>query len=393
MDLPRYLFTSLLDEARESAEIPEGAPFDAWRLRSLTPDEFAELGERGASRLSKPQLAYLAWLNLLAPTTHNTVPQRLHLGDDGTLGVWLDRSAVLPASDALGRQATVSLGCGVAASVLGARCLGWEADVSVLPVDPDELKPARPGERALVEVARVGFRPAGGPASPSTLEAILRRKVVRAEFDERIKLDETTSEALRAITRHHAGCELYLISDTPTLFVLGKFQELADATVLNREEFAAELGAWLLENDSSSLVGMRGVEFGLTDDVARHIHRGLLGLEKLLPDEVAGVAKGGSLGMRSSSAVGVITVEKDDLPSRIAAGAAYEEMALYLCERRLYTAMHAAITEIDAPNLALRGRLRTRSRPTVVFRIGYPVKEADAGRPHAARPPLASILV
>lgn len=384
--------SSFLDKTREGPEIPPGAPFDAWRLRALSPDEFEALGGRGDQGLSLSQLAYIAWIALLAPTTHNTVPQRFELRDDGALGLWLDRRAVLAASDARGRQATVSLGCCIGSASIGARSLGWEASAEALPVALEALTPHHEGEPALVEVARLHFKRGVLPA-PSLIEPLLNRKVVRAEFDPNVELPAATGEALRAACRRHEGCELHLITDAPTLFVLGKFQELADTTVLNREEFARELGDWLIPNDSTSPVGMRGIEFGLSDDVARHLHRGLRGLEPLLPDELAGTAKAGNIGMRRSSAVGVITIASDDLPSRLKAGQAYEEIAVLLSAERFFTAMHAAITEIDAPNLALRGRLRTRSRPTVVFRVGRPVHEADALRPHSSRPPLASVLV
>jgi hypothetical protein len=108
---------------------------------------------------------------------------------------------------------------------------------------------------------------------------------------------------------------------------------------------------------------------------------------------MAGFAKAGNLGMRSSSAVAVITVESDTLDLRIAAGRAYEEMALILLQHRFCTAMHAGITEVEAPNLALRGRLRTRRRPTVVFRLGQPLREEDWHRPHSARPRLSATMV
>ena len=56
-------------------------------------------------------------------------------------------------------------------------------------------------------------------------------------------------------------------------------------------------------------------------------------------------------------------------------------------------AMHAGITEVKAPNMALRGRLRTRQRPVVVFRMGRPLRPEDGRRPHASRPRLASLVL
>ncbi|HSQ28245.1 MAG TPA: hypothetical protein VLN49_00215, partial [Gemmatimonadaceae bacterium] len=88
----------------------------------------------------------------------------------------------------------------------------------------------------------------------------------------------------------------------------------------------------------------------------------------------------------------VITAARDDIEHRVAAGRSFEEMALRLSLAGFAVAMHAGITEVDAPNMALRGRLRTFDRPTVVFRTGKPLRPDDARRPHASRPPLEQVL-
>ncbi|HEU5074110.1 MAG TPA: hypothetical protein VFU02_08050, partial [Polyangiaceae bacterium] len=67
-----------------------GAAFAAWSLRTLSRSELRALstGER---------LAYFACWALLAPTSHNTVPQRFRLlPESSALEFWLDRSVVLP---------------------------------------------------------------------------------------------------------------------------------------------------------------------------------------------------------------------------------------------------------------------------------------------------------
>jgi hypothetical protein len=55
--------------------------------------------------------------------------------------------------------------------------------------------------------------------------------------------------------------------------------------------------------------------------------------------------------------------------------------------------MHAGITEVDTASLALRGRLRTRRRPDVVFRVGRPLRPEDEARPHSSRPHLRDVLL
>ena len=277
---------------------------------------------------------------------------------------------------------------------MAARAYGWGTRIELMPVLTRDTHPASPGEPRYTRLARVLFDPwSVEPEGVGALRAMLARKVIRAEYDERVKLTAAQIEALHAVVHRYEGLELHLLTDSATLLFLGKFQELADSTVFNREAFATELGDWLLANDSRSLVGMRGQEYGLGDDAARRVHLGLRRQLTLLPDEMAGFAKAGNLGMRSSSAVAVITVEDDSVPHRVRVGQAYEETALLLQQQHFCTAMHAGITEVEAPNLALRGRLRTRKRPTAVFRIGRPLREADGHRPHASRPGLAAMLL
>jgi len=381
----------LYEQGPRPADVPEGDAWEAWRIAIWSAEEFAMQGGDGA--LSRTQLAYLAGYGLLAPTSHNTVPERFELRPGGSqLGIWLDRRAVLAESDPTGRQAAISLGCVVANVEFAARSVGLDARVEVLDVPPDRLGPIEGDGDPHVAVVLIHLSPSAEPAV-EWRGLMRRRKMVRAEYDQAIALPPTLAARLSSIVSEDAGLVFHLIEDGTTKLFLGKFQELADATVINREGFATELGDWLLENDDPSPLGMRGHEFGLSDDASRRFHRGLLGQVQLLPDEMAGFAKVGNIGMRSASAVGVITAAKDDLPHWIAAGRAYQRVALTLLSEDFVVAMHAGITEVTAPNMALRGRLRTRQRPVVVFRMGQPLRPEDGQRPHASRPPLASLVL
>lgn len=375
--------------APPAGDIPTGAPFDAWRMPVMDRAQFASLP-------ALAQLEHLASFALLAPTTHNTVPQRMRVDPvSRALHFAVDRRAVLPQSDPLGRQAAVSLGAAVANAAIAAECYGLVATLEIETAAEPRVRPTREAEDTIVPVATLRFTDTEATARDlAWIHAIRTRKMVRAEFDERVKLDAgLAAELQRIASAAHRGLTLHILTDAPTLLALGKFQELADTTVINRTPFARELAEWLLENDSESDVGMRGREFGLSDDAARRFRAGLAGTGPLLPDETVAFAKTGNIGMRSSSAVMVITAARDDLDHRLAAGRAFEEIALRLTMAGMAVAMHAGITEVEAPNMALRGRLRTMQRPTVVFRTGKPLRDADAARPHAARPGLGALLL
>jgi len=380
-------------------DILEGSDYAPWRLELLGFEEFTalEVGDE-PSRLSKAQLEYLASFGVLAPTSHNTVPQRFVLKpESGALELWLDRKFVLTASDVVGRQACVSIGAVLGNIVAAARCYGLDPQVEVVPTRREQVRPLElaPGERyvKLVEL-KFGTAAAGHEFDLEPLQAILHRKMVRSEFDESVKLSDEQLTRLQAVLKGHPdGLKMHLLTDSPTLFFLGKFQELADITVFNREDFARELGDWLLPNHSQGPLGMRGREFGLSDSMAERMHRGLKRELELLPDELGGIAKAGNIGIRSASAVVVLTVYEDTVENQIRAGWAFEDLVLLLEREGFRVSMHAGITEVEAPNLALRSRLRTMSRPTVVFRIGKPLYPQEGDRPHAARPSVQSLMI
>ena len=367
-------------------------PFALWKLSVLTRAQFAELGA-APGVLSRAQLEHLAAYDLLAPTSHNTVPQRFMFPAQGNaIEIFLDRELILAASDPVGRQACVSLGCGIANLLQAARYYGFEGTVALNAASP--ALPSSAGQARYSPIARISFEPAPPLGDERVLRAMLERRSVRALYDAAIRLPVSLEQSLRELmSRRYPGLEFHLLSDAATLGFLGDLQELADSTALNREDFATELGHWLIENDSDSHVGMRGREFGLSDEMARGMHARLLSDTRLSPPEVAGFAKSGNVGMRSSSAVGVIAAPRDDLEHRVLAGRVFEDLVLGLHQQGFVTAMHAAITELESPNLALQARLGTSGRVLVVFRMGKSLDQADAQRPHSARPTVGEVTL
>jgi hypothetical protein len=138
---------------------------------------------------------------------------------------------------------------------------------------------------------------------------------------------------------------------------------------------------------------MRGREYGMSDELTLGMQARLQSEIRLKPEEVSGLARGGNVGIRSSSAVGILVTPRDDLRHRILAGRAFEDLVLTLHEHGFVTAMHASITEIESPNLALQARLGTRGRPVVVFRMGQPLEPRDGLRPHSARPSVSDVTL
>jgi len=377
-----------------SGEGPASDPFELWRLSALSLKEFAALGTPDGD-LSLQQLRHLASYNLLAPTSHNTVPQRFLFPSVGNaIEICLDREVILAASDPSGRQASISVGCGIANLIHAASHYGFESSVEVYDTPSSPVLPHRPREARYARVAEVRFQRGRASAPDSVLHAMLERRSVRADYNASVALPAALSETLtRLVGSQYPELEFHLVSDAATVGFLADLQGLADSTALSRDDFTAELGQWLIENDSDSPLGMRGREYGMSDELTLGMQARLQSEIRLKPEEVSGLARGGNIGIRSSSAVGIIAVPRDDLLHRVAAGRAFEDLVLTLHQHGFVTAMHASITEIESPNLALQARLGTRSRPVVVFRMGQPLEPRDARRPHSARPSVSDVTL
>ena len=133
-------------------DVPDGGAFDPWRLSLLGIEQFAASHENGAEE----HLRYLASLALLAPSTHNTVPLRLHIdAPERALEFALDRRAILPHSDAVGRQATISLGAALANVALAAAAYGIGVTIELHQDAEPRIRPAVDGSDPIVPVARL----------------------------------------------------------------------------------------------------------------------------------------------------------------------------------------------------------------------------------------------
>lgn len=392
-----------------SAELPPGPAFDAWRVPLLSPDEFAALGSGGA--WSHAQLRYLASFGLLAPSSHNSVPQRFRLApEQGRIELSVDRRYVLPASDPSGRQCLIGLGCCLANLELAGAALGVGLRARLLEGAGSVCPLAEPASAAaIVDVLSLELVRLGAPSLGAEWLALLREhKVVRAEYDRTLPLPSGLAQRLEQAVRGGAGAEpaldappcdlpsleLHLLDEPSRLRALGRFQEQADRFVFETGSFTRELGDWLLPNDDGAApVGMRGREFGFDDGFAAHVHRALRE-QRLLPDQLAGFAKGGRMGIESSSAALVISVEHETPGAWIAAGRAAHRASLECQKEGFHSAYHAALTEVEwARQMLAASVLQTPRLPAVVLRVGKPKRAEDLARPHAARPPLNEVLL
>lgn len=370
-------------------EIPGLKP---WDIPILKPEELTML-------VSSERARYFAQFGNLAPTTHNTSPQKFEIKED-SLEILLDREFVLMASDRDGRQATISIGCVIETVNQAAQAYGIQPKVEILEKEKQKTLPLKPGEaNRLVPMAKINFGENKiTHVDYETLEAIKGRRVNRAEYDERVKIPNTLTQKIINATGE-LGVNLRFITARLLMQQVGNFQERADYAVVQMNDFREELTKWLYPNSSvSQKRGMRGSEFGLSDEASERFVKGLKGEIRLLPDELAGFARAGKIGINSAPALCIITTPNDLVTSRINAGRAFLRSCLFLQKEGFSAAVHAALTEkgmvrIKPFNLMLKAALRTSDDIMMVFRLGVPRREEDKNRPHSLRPNFEELVV
>jgi hypothetical protein len=378
--------------------------FAAWDLELVGLDQFRRLGPEHASGASEPalngeQLRYLLCFSLLAPSTHNSVPQAYALDSErSAVDLFLDREHVLAASDPTGRQALISIGCALENLTRAAEQYGvqsrWTADAAL--AWPRRGSPA--GSRFL-RVGRVELSPTavapGDAMRRSVLGTLLERKVVRAEFDPGVPLPEELLSALRAAVAELRDLELSLATLPADRFAWGKLDELALKHELEVSEFRRELGGFILDNDDVTTVrGMRGRELGLDDQSARAFSRELRGESTLASEKLAFLARAERAALTSSSAVVALSARADTAPCAVEIGRAYQRCALIAWQHAFAHAIHAAIVEVSHVRAICGATLLSgRGLPSLVFRLGRPVRSSDWKRPHSSRPPLDSLIL
>jgi hypothetical protein len=368
------------------------SPFDAWQLRPLSPEELQNLGAGQAPRLD--QLRQLVRYSLLAPTSHNTVPQRYALdAERATIRIQLDAQHVLPASDDTGREALISVGCAIENLVQAAAAHGLRATWQA--AQPLDWRDVGPGS-GRTELGCVALTPAPLPSPDDrarTLTALLERRVIRAEYDPgRVLSDEVISE-LEGAVLGMTDVRLRVFQTPRDRFSWGKLDEMAMKHKLEEQPFREELGHWLLPNDADQVRGMRGREFGLDDRRTLELSAQLRGERDMPADQLAFMARAGRNGLTSSSALGVLTCEVDSAAGPMAVGRAYQRCALIAWRHRVAHAVHTAVCKVAHARAMAQATLLQGESPVVVFRLGTPLHAADWQRPHSSRPLLDEVIV
>ena len=324
---------------------------------------------------SSEALMHLVRWAVLAPSAHNAQPWKFEVQSQEELLV-IEHDWSRPVSVTGTRQAWISIGCALRNLIVAAEYYGY-------------------GYQAFTFIGKcaVGFKliPDGDKklhANRDELLAIKSRRMNRGKYDlTRAVSASIIEEAQTALKKHNEivpdKLTLDFISDPLTKSAIAEIQYLADRYVVAKNEFRKELSRYMLPNDSQQPRGMPGSTFGLSDEMALHLCDEL---KKDGPFDVnlaVGFAAATRDGIKSAPLIGVISVDRVFWASILMAGAFFQKLALIAEKNRLGISVHAALVEAEVFNKLLRLRLGRSERPTVIFRMGYPLEN----RPHSPRLP------
>jgi hypothetical protein len=370
--------------------------FESWQLPCLELDEFRALDAGGAPGIGPHQAQYLVRFSLLAPSSHNTVPQAYRLDSKrARVELWLRREYILPASDPTGKEALVSVGCALENLSLAAAQYGiasrWHRDPQL---SWDSLAPS------LRDAVRVGYLQLDlasvpdAPARRAALTSMVQRRTVRAEFDSAQRISSELRADLERAASEDPVVRLSIFETSSDKFAWGKLDELATKHKLEERQFRHELGRWMLPNDDAhSVRGMRGREFGLEDRLSRELPAQLRDEQPIAADQLTFMSRAGRVGLCSASAVCVLSCPGTSVGGAIDLGRVFQRCWLRATLHGFCAAAHTAICHVPHVRAMSSATLLKSCQPDVVFRVGKPLNAADAQRAHSSRPRLQDLLM
>lgn len=294
------------------------------------------------------QLRHVVQAAGLAPSVHNTQPWRFVAGE-GRLELHADPSRQLKVLDPDGRQLHMSCGAALFHARVGARAMGLNVKVHLL---PDPTAPARLADLAVTR---------GEPASDDEVRlatAILQRHTHRGAFDAR-----AVPDALMIVLETAAlteGTTLHQVTTADDLVELEVMLSRADAVEQQDPRYRSELSAWVHDG-------------GRADGIPREALQMAPGSSLRQRDFTLShpAAVDGSLPAAEHPAVVVLTTDADAPAAWLRGGQALAAVLLRAADHGVQAQPLGQVTDVLAFRLGLRSVLGLVGVPQLVLRMGY----------------------
>lgn len=198
----------------------------------------------------RDQLMFCINYAVLAPSIHNTQPWLFRPGDD-VIEIYADRSRMLPATDPLGREMTISCGAALTNLLAAIRRFGYEGWVQYM---PDRDTPD------LLARVRIGRARKPGFQDETIFRSIRRRRSVRKPFQNRPVPRELQRRLIWLASEY--GCWLYLAEAERDRCQISGLVESAQHQLLDDDSYQTERSAWIGRGDGAAVVGASSTPTG-----------------------------------------------------------------------------------------------------------------------------------
>ncbi|WP_181358856.1 Acg family FMN-binding oxidoreductase [Pseudothauera lacus] len=305
----------------------------------------------------------------LAPSSHNTQCWKFRLREDA-VSILPDFQRRCPVVDPDDHHLFVSLGCAAENLIQAAAARGLHAEAAFTAA----------GDEALT----IALTPARATASP-LFEAIPLRQTTRAEFDGKA----LTSAELQLLEKAAAGTgvRVLLLTARSALEQVLDFVIAGNSAQMGEPAFVDELRDWIRFNGAHAARSGDGLFSGSSGNpsMPEWLGRRMFDLFFTAAAENDKYARQ----IRSAAGIAVFVSERDDKPSWIEAGRAFERFALQAAALGIRHAHLNQPVEVSSLRPAFAAALGlSGGRPDLVVRFGRGTQ-----MPRSLRRPLEAVLL
>ena len=306
--------------------------------------------------------AFLVRYAILAPSSHNTQPWRFRV-DAGGVDVRADLDRWLCVADDDQRELHVSLGCAVENLVCAATHFGYQPMVDALPSASDTTLVAR---------VTLGERGQSTNDPDPAFEAIAHRRTNHRAY----RADPLPDDFLAAVAAVGDGTTLAVVvrTDDGTRASMERLSLAGDAANFGDAAYRTELAGWL----SEGVFGTGWLMSHLESFAAAHLAATGRSVAKKDASRIAG-----------SPAISLIATAVDDRASQLAAGRAFQRIALLADAAGIGVQPESQALE----DPGLRAQVAAQMAPQGwvaqhLFRMGFGPEEPH----HTPRRPVESVV-
>lgn len=318
-----------------------------------------------------PMLTRLLTAATAAPSGHNTQPWQFQVTDE-EVRIIPDLSRQLPVVDPDDHGLFISLGCALENLVVAAGAEGYRAEVDYAGLEQDR--------RFLI----VHLRPGEAAEGKALSEAISERQSTRRPYDGRA-IPLADLQRLEAASRRE-GIGIHLFTEPARIEPVIELVEEGNRLQFSDPAFVDELISWIRFN---------GREVESHQDGLTHSAMGLPStprwLGRLMMKTVAtprGQARSAARDVRSSAAMMLFSVERDDPRGWVDLGRSFERVALTATTLDMKHAHVNMPCEVPALREDLQRHLGLGdAHPLLLLRLGY-----AEPMPRSPRRPLDHVL-